>query len=32
VTLELTGEAIHLGLLEPALVATFLLQCGRNID
>ncbi|KAJ7509558.1 hypothetical protein B0H11DRAFT_1846605 [Mycena galericulata] len=32
VTLELTGEAIHLGLLEPAVVATFLLQCGRNID
>ncbi|KAJ6481066.1 hypothetical protein C8R45DRAFT_1151839, partial [Mycena sanguinolenta] len=32
VTLELTGEAIHRGLLEPAVVATFLLQCGRNID
>ncbi|KAJ7048516.1 hypothetical protein C8F01DRAFT_1004534 [Mycena amicta] len=32
VTLELTGEAIHLGLLESAVVATFLLQCGRNID
>ncbi|KAF8217202.1 hypothetical protein K438DRAFT_1559278 [Mycena galopus ATCC 62051] len=32
VILELTGEAIHLGLLEPAVVATFLLQCGRNID
>ncbi|KAJ7736589.1 hypothetical protein DFH07DRAFT_753415 [Mycena maculata] len=32
ITLELTGEAIHLGLLEPAVVATFLLQCGRNID
>ncbi|KAJ7103846.1 hypothetical protein C8R44DRAFT_834601 [Mycena epipterygia] len=32
VTLELTGEAIHLGLLEPIVVATFLLQCGRNID
>ncbi|KAJ7217271.1 hypothetical protein GGX14DRAFT_391076 [Mycena pura] len=32
VTLELTGEAIHLGLLEAAVVATFLLQCGRNID
>ncbi|KAJ7031888.1 hypothetical protein C8F04DRAFT_1360577 [Mycena alexandri] len=32
VTLELTGEAIHLGILEPAVVATFLLQCGRNID
>ncbi|KAJ7148549.1 hypothetical protein C8R43DRAFT_889075 [Mycena crocata] len=32
VTLELTGEAIHQGILEPAVVATFLLQCGRNID
>ncbi|KAJ7486597.1 hypothetical protein FB451DRAFT_1082084 [Mycena latifolia] len=32
VTLELTGEAIHIGILEPAVVATFLLQCGRNID
>ncbi|KAJ6478108.1 hypothetical protein C8R47DRAFT_984336 [Mycena vitilis] len=32
VTLDLTGEAIHLGILEPAVVATFLLQCGRNID
>ncbi|KAK7015609.1 hypothetical protein R3P38DRAFT_3321562 [Favolaschia claudopus] len=32
VNLELTGEAIHLGLLEPAVVASFLLQCGRNID
>ncbi|KAF7289864.1 hypothetical protein MIND_01360800 [Mycena indigotica] len=32
VTLELTGEAIHRGLLESAVVATFLLQCGRNID
>ncbi|KAF7323974.1 hypothetical protein MKEN_00619100 [Mycena kentingensis (nom. inval.)] len=32
VTLELTGEAIHRGMLESAVVATFLLQCGRNID
>ncbi|KAJ7698055.1 hypothetical protein B0H17DRAFT_927853 [Mycena rosella] len=32
VTLEITGEAIRLGILEPAVVATFLLQCGRNID
>ncbi|KAJ7698063.1 hypothetical protein B0H17DRAFT_927786 [Mycena rosella] len=32
VTLELTGEAIRLGLLEPAMLATFLLQYGRNID
>ncbi|KAJ6590228.1 hypothetical protein B0H10DRAFT_1831015 [Mycena sp. CBHHK59/15] len=32
VTLELTGEAIRLGLLEPSITAVFLLQCGRNID
>ncbi|KAJ7669662.1 hypothetical protein B0H17DRAFT_1162233 [Mycena rosella] len=32
VTLELTGEAIHIGLLQAATVATFFLQCGRNID
>ncbi|KAJ7697346.1 hypothetical protein B0H17DRAFT_928408, partial [Mycena rosella] len=32
VTLELTGEAIHIGLLEAATVATFLLQCRRNMD
>ncbi|KAJ7625791.1 hypothetical protein FB45DRAFT_750882 [Roridomyces roridus] len=30
--LELTGEAIHSGLLESAVMAAFLLQCGRNID
>ncbi|KAJ7625741.1 hypothetical protein FB45DRAFT_1030076 [Roridomyces roridus] len=30
--LELTGEAIHTGLLESAVMAAFLLQCGRNID
>ena len=32
VTLELTPEAVQLGLLEPALVATALLSCGHNID
>ncbi|CAK5283434.1 unnamed protein product [Mycena citricolor] len=32
VTLELTGEALRLGLLETSVVATFLLQSGRNID
>ncbi|KAJ7080166.1 hypothetical protein B0H15DRAFT_940636 [Mycena belliarum] len=32
VTLQLTGEAIRLGLLEVCVAATLLLQCGRNID
>ncbi|KAJ7289397.1 hypothetical protein C8J57DRAFT_1047026 [Mycena rebaudengoi] len=32
VVLELTGEAIHIGILEPSIVSAFLLQCGRNID
>ncbi|KAI0739070.1 hypothetical protein C8Q80DRAFT_1113074 [Daedaleopsis nitida] len=32
VTLEMTQEAMQLGLLEPALVATVLLSCGHNID
>ncbi|KAJ7362543.1 hypothetical protein DFH08DRAFT_1024805, partial [Mycena albidolilacea] len=32
VTLELTAEAIQIGLLEICVTATFLLQCGRNID
>ncbi|KAJ6562291.1 hypothetical protein B0H19DRAFT_943452 [Mycena capillaripes] len=32
VTLELTTEAIQMGLLEICVAATFLLQCGRNID
>ncbi|EIN08182.1 hypothetical protein PUNSTDRAFT_113777 [Punctularia strigosozonata HHB-11173 SS5] len=32
VTLELTYEAMQSGLLEPCVVATLLLCCGRNID
>ncbi|KAJ6624171.1 hypothetical protein B0H10DRAFT_2186748 [Mycena sp. CBHHK59/15] len=32
VTLELTTEAIQIGLLELCVTATFLLQCGRDID
>ncbi|KAI1788669.1 hypothetical protein LXA43DRAFT_631120 [Ganoderma leucocontextum] len=32
VTLELTQEAMQLGLLEPSLIATVLLSCGHNID
>ncbi|KAJ7780866.1 hypothetical protein DFH07DRAFT_950088 [Mycena maculata] len=32
VTLELSAEAIQIGLLEVCVAATFLLQCGRNID
>ncbi|KAF7335221.1 hypothetical protein MSAN_02355400 [Mycena sanguinolenta] len=32
VILELTAEAIQLGLLESCVVAAFLLQCGKNID
>ncbi|KAJ7864433.1 hypothetical protein B0H14DRAFT_3603588 [Mycena olivaceomarginata] len=32
VTLELTADAIQMGLLEICVTATFLLQCGRNID
>ncbi|KAJ7926944.1 hypothetical protein B0H13DRAFT_2229323 [Mycena leptocephala] len=32
VTLELTAEAIQIGLLELCVAATFLLQCGKNID
>ncbi|KAJ7164531.1 hypothetical protein C8R46DRAFT_1193132 [Mycena filopes] len=31
VKLELTAEAIQIGLLEICVVASFLLQCGRNI-
>ncbi|KAJ7258199.1 hypothetical protein C8J57DRAFT_533580 [Mycena rebaudengoi] len=31
-TLELSAEAIRLGLLEICVAATVLLQCGRNID
>ncbi|KAG7094979.1 hypothetical protein E1B28_005776 [Marasmius oreades] len=32
ITLDLTGEALHSGLLDVAVTATLLLQCGRNID
>ncbi|KAJ7830320.1 hypothetical protein B0H14DRAFT_2353667 [Mycena olivaceomarginata] len=32
VALELTSEAIQIGLLEVAVAAALLLQCGRNID
>ena len=32
VMVELTQEAMTLGLLEPALVATVMLSCGHNID
>ncbi|KAF7369300.1 hypothetical protein MVEN_00257900 [Mycena venus] len=32
VTLELTAEAIQIGLLEICVAATFLLQCGKSID
>jgi hypothetical protein len=32
VKLEMTPEAMELGLLEVCVVVTVLLQCGRNID
>lgn len=32
VTLEMTQEAMQLGLLEACLVATVLLTCGHNVD
>ncbi|KAJ7354112.1 hypothetical protein DFH08DRAFT_691395 [Mycena albidolilacea] len=32
VALELTSEAIQIGLLEVAVAAALLFQCGRNID
>ncbi|KAL0579255.1 hypothetical protein V5O48_002759 [Marasmius crinis-equi] len=32
ITLDITGEALHMGLLDIAVTATVLLQCGRNID
>jgi len=32
VTLEISTEALRIGLLEVLLTATLLLQCGRNID
>lgn len=32
ITLDITQDALQLGLLEPAIVATVLLSCGANID
>lgn len=32
ISLEMTPEAMQLGLLEVCVVTTVLLQCGRNID
>lgn len=32
VILEMTPEAMQLGLLEVCVIVTVLLQCGRNID
>ncbi|KAK0495941.1 hypothetical protein EDD18DRAFT_1075028 [Armillaria luteobubalina] len=32
ITLDIAAEAMQLGLLEPAIIATMLLQCGQNID
>ncbi|ESK92448.1 hypothetical protein Moror_4485 [Moniliophthora roreri MCA 2997] len=32
ITLDMTGEAVQMGLLETSVTATLLLQCGRNID
>jgi hypothetical protein len=32
VTLDMTPDAIQLGLLDVAVSAALLLQCGRNID
>ncbi|KAJ3535015.1 hypothetical protein NMY22_g6678 [Coprinellus aureogranulatus] len=32
IVLEMTADAMQLGLLEPAITAALLLQCGRNID
>ncbi|KDR80189.1 hypothetical protein GALMADRAFT_62694 [Galerina marginata CBS 339.88] len=32
VTLDMTPDAIQLGLLDSVVAAAFLLQCGRNID
>lgn len=32
VTLDMTTEAIQAGLLEMAIVATVVLQSGRNVD
>ncbi|PPQ72693.1 hypothetical protein CVT26_002910 [Gymnopilus dilepis] len=32
IQLDMTSDAIQLGLLDPVVTAAFLLQCGRNID
>ncbi len=32
VFLEVTSQAINLGLLEASVVVTLLLMCGRNVD
>lgn len=32
IMLEMTQEAMQLGLLEPAVVSTVMLNCGHNID
>jgi len=32
VILDMTPEAMQLGLLEPAVVATVIFTCGHNID
>ncbi|KAK0452353.1 hypothetical protein EV421DRAFT_1768465 [Armillaria borealis] len=32
ITLDIAAEAMQLGLLEAAIIATMLLQCGQNID
>ncbi|KAF8962579.1 hypothetical protein BDZ97DRAFT_2021739 [Flammula alnicola] len=32
ITLDMTQDAIQLGLLDPIVAAALLLQCGRNID
>ncbi|KAF5376268.1 hypothetical protein D9615_008553 [Tricholomella constricta] len=32
ISLEITPDALQLGLLDSVIVATLLLQCGRNID
>ncbi|KAJ6592353.1 hypothetical protein B0H19DRAFT_975176, partial [Mycena capillaripes] len=32
VALELTSEAIQLGIIEECVASAFLLQCGRTID
>ncbi|KAF5329986.1 hypothetical protein D9611_010462 [Ephemerocybe angulata] len=32
IVLEMTSDAMQLGVLEPALTACLLMQCGRNID